>query len=80
MTTNLDQLYLHMVQYLETLPEMANQLDCPEQMVQLLIRCFDAVREYFVEMAQCWDNKANSGVCCIEPRSVLELMSLPFSQ
>lgn len=69
-----------MVQYLSTLPEMANQLDCPQQMVQLLIRCFDAVRECFLEMAESWDNKANSGVCCIEPRYILELMRLPFSQ
>src|SRR5258708_26213238 len=62
MTTSLDQLYLHMVQHLEALPESASQLECPEQMVRLLVQCFAAIRECFVEMAVRSDDKAKNGV------------------
>lgn len=80
MTTNLDQLYLHMVQHLERLPEIPGQLESPERMVQVLVQCFAAVREYFVEAAARWDDRANSGVCCGAPGFVLGLMSLPLLQ
>ena len=79
MTTNLVQLYLHMVQHLDRLPKMPNRPECPEWMVQALVQCFAAVREYFVEAAEHWDNRANSGVCCGRA-PVLGLMSLPISQ
>ena len=67
MTTDLNQLYLRMVQRLEALPETANQPGCPEQMVHLLTQCFSVVRECFVDVAVRWDNRANSGVCCDAP-------------
>ena len=73
MTTDLNQLYLRMVQNLEALPGMANQPDCAEQMVQLLTQCFSVVRECFIDMAVRWDGRANSGVCCGEPQFTLGL-------
>ena len=64
MTTGLNQLYLRMVQHLERLPKMANQLECTEQMVQLLTQYFARVREDFGVTAEHWDARASGGVCC----------------
>ena len=69
-----------MVQHLDRLPKIPNQSECPEHMVQALVQCFAAIREHFVEAAERWDNRANSGVCCGAPVFVHGLMSLPFSQ
>ena len=76
MTTGLNQLYLRMVQHLETLPNMANRPGCPEQMVQLLTQSFAAVREDFGATAADLDNRAIGGVCYGEPRFTPQLMSL----
>jgi hypothetical protein len=78
-TTNLNQLYLRMVQHFETLPEMPSQPECLGLMVQALVQCFAAARERFAEMAVRWDDRANSGVCPGKPRFTFGLMSLPFS-
>ena len=76
MTTDLNQLYLRMVQHLETLPKMTNQLECPEQIIQLLSQCFVVVRENFGRTAAYWDTRAIGEVSCGEPRFNLSLMSL----
>ena len=75
MTTDLNQLYLRMVQHLEMLPKMANQLESPEQMVQLLTQCFAVVREEFGVIAEYWDTRAIGGVCCGKSRFTLQLMN-----
>ena len=76
MTTDLDQLYLRMVQHLDALPEIANSSECPAQMVRLLIHYFAALRETFEVTAARWDFEAGGEVCCVQSRFTLRLMRL----
>ena len=65
LTTGLNQLHLRMVQHFESLPEMANQPECPERLVRLLIQCFAVVRENIGATAINWDDKASGEVCWV---------------
>lgn len=67
MTTDLNQMHLRMVQYLKTLPDMANQPECAERLVQLVTRCVAVVVESFGATIEHWDYKVMGLVCCGEP-------------
>jgi hypothetical protein len=61
MTTDLNRLHLSMIEHLNQLSGTSIQ---PEEVTQLLMKCFFVIQECFTGTAETFDRMSNTAVCC----------------